>query len=138
MKNSSPWYLVVALVLFIALSLGVAKVVSPQGNEIPEADALVLAEALEQDMVVHAYFYDPRLPECRRMTARLRQVLSEDGPTLYKISVKEHPTLARRWHVNHTPTLLTFYKGKPINAAVGLLSAAELKEFLSISYPTSP
>lgn len=136
--RDSYWPLLLAVIFVLVLSTAIVRFVFTDSNEIPAADGLVLARALEEYRVVHIYFFDSRLPECRKMSTHLRQIYVEGDLPLFKISVRDHPSLARQWRVSRTPLLLTFHHGQPVNAAVGLLSEEELAEFLTISYSLSP
>jgi thioredoxin len=90
------------------------------------------AEVLKAEGQVLVDFWAPWCGPCRAQGPILEELASETAGELkiVKVNVDEEPALASAYGVASIPTLLFFKNGRPVNKAVGLHSADDLKAMM--------
>ena len=90
------------------------------------------SEVLKAEGQVLVDFWAPWGGPCRAQGPILEELASETAGKLkiVKVNVDEEPTLASAYGVASIPTLLFFKNGRPVNKAVGLHSADDLKAMM--------
>ena len=90
------------------------------------------SEVLKAEGQVLVDFWAPWCGQCRAQGPILEELASETAGKLkiVKVNVDEEPALASAYGVASIPTLLFFKNGRPVNKAVGLHSADDLKAMM--------
>ena len=90
------------------------------------------SEVLKAEGQLLVDFWAPWCGPCRAQGPILEELASETAGKLkiVKVNVDEEPALASAYGVASIPTLLFFKNGRPVNKAVGLHSADDLKAMM--------
>jgi thioredoxin 1 len=85
-------------------------------------------EVLQAEKPVMVDFFTPTCLECRRfepVVHQMAQVFHEEVKLAF-LNVAEAPQLAEQYQVMHSPTLVFFKQGKPVDTLIGYQDAEHL------------
>ncbi len=91
-----------------------------------------LGEAVRGDALL--YFHQPGCSKCRAMAPAI-DALAHDDPRVRPVDVRRHPEAARAFQVMATPTVIAVRAGHVVDARVGALAEADLRQMLSALGP---
>ena len=94
-------------------------------------------EVLQSELPVLIDLWAPGFPACRQLSPRVEEVARElDGKLkAVKVNVEENPQIAQMFRVTEVPMLVVVAGGRPVNAAKGAISKAEIMELVEPHLP---
>lgn len=94
-------------------------------------------EVLQSELPVLIDLWAPGFPACRQLSPRVEEVARElDGKLkAVKINVEENPQVAQMFRATEVPMLIVVAGGRPVNAAKGAISKAEILELVEPHLP---
>jgi len=94
-------------------------------------------EVLQSELPVLIDLWAPGFPACRQLSPRVEEVARELEGKLkaVKINVEENPQVAQMFRVTEVPMLIVVAGGRPVNAAKGAISKAEILELVEPHLP---
>ena len=99
------------------------------GKPQPITDESFREEVLSSDLPVVVDFWSRTCPPCQVMGG----LLNELGPEyigklkIFKMNVDENRQTPGRFQIRSIPTLILFYKGRPVDTVVGLMPLIPLR-----------
>lgn len=97
-------------------------------------EATFMADVIEKSMEVPVIvdFWAPWCGPCKTLGPALEaEVVKAKGRVVMaKVNVDENQMIAGQLRVQSIPTVFAFYKGQPVDAFQGALSASEIKKFI--------
>ncbi len=102
------------------------------GKPQPVTDETFGDEVLSSDLPVVVDFWSRTCPPCQVMGG----LLNELGPEyigklkIFKMNVDENRQMPGRFQIRSIPTLILFYKGRPVDTIVGLMPLIPLRNKL--------
>lgn len=77
-------------------------------------------------------FWSPRSPSCQTLTAVLEKLVTsyKGAVKLVKLSIDDNKTLAAQLRIQSVPTVYAFQEGQPVDAFMGALPEAQVKQFI--------
>lgn len=99
------------------------------GKPTPVTDESFQKEVLESEIPVVVDFWSPRCAPCQVMGG----LLDEIGPDyagrvrILKLNVDQNSQTSMQYQVQGVPTIILFWKGKPVDRIVGLLPLKPLR-----------
>ncbi len=94
-------------------------------------------EVLQSELPVLIDLWAPGFPACRQLSPRVEEVARELEGKLkaVKINVEENPQVAQMFRATEVPMLIVVAGGRPVNAAKGAISKAEILELVEPHLP---
>ena len=94
-------------------------------------------DVLESELPVLVELWSPGHPACRQLAPRVEEVARElDGKLrAVRVNVEDQPQIAQVFRVTEVPTLVLVAGGRPVNAAKGLLTKAQILELVEPHLP---
>lgn len=94
-------------------------------------------EVLQSELPVLIDLWAPGFPACRQLSPRVEEVARELEGKLkaVKINVEENPQVAQMFRATEVPMLIVVAGGRPVNAAKGPISKAEILELVEPHLP---
>lgn len=94
-------------------------------------------EVLQSELPVLIDLWAPGFPACRQLSPRIEEVARELGPKIkaVKINVEENPQIAQMFRTTEVPMTVVVVGGRPVNAAKGAISKAEILELIEPHLP---
>lgn len=94
-------------------------------------------EVLQSELPVLIDLWAPGFPACRQLSPRVEEVVRELEGKLkaVKINVEENPQVAQMFRATEVPMLIVVAGGRPVNAAKGPISKAEILELVEPHLP---
>ena len=89
-------------------------------------------EVLQAEKPVMVDFVTPSCLECRRLEPVVHQMarVFQDECKVAFLNVEEAPDLAAQYQIMHSPTLVFFKNGQPVDTLIGYQDAAHLTAHL--------
>lgn len=89
-------------------------------------------EVLEESKPVLVDFFLPSCVECRRLEPVVHQMaqLFQGDVKIAFLNVAEAPEIARQYRVLHSPTLVFFKRGEPVDTLIGYQDTEHLTAHL--------
>ncbi|MBP6835468.1 MAG: thioredoxin [Deltaproteobacteria bacterium] len=94
-------------------------------------------EVLQSELPVLIDLWAPGFPACRQLSPRVEEVARELEGKLkaVKVNVEENPQVAQMFRATEVPMLIVVAGGRPVNAAKGAISKAEILELVEPHLP---
>lgn len=94
-------------------------------------------EVLQSELPVLIDLWAPGFPACRQLSPRVEEVARELEGKLkaVKVNVEENPQVAQMFRATEVPMLIVVAGGRPVNAAKGPISKAEILELVEPHLP---
>lgn len=94
-------------------------------------------EVLQSELPVLIDLWAPGFPACRQLSPRVEEVARElDGKLkAVKVNVEENPQIAQMFRATEVPMLVVVVGGRPVNAAKGAITKAEILELVEPHLP---
>ncbi|HEU0118117.1 MAG TPA: tetratricopeptide repeat protein [Alphaproteobacteria bacterium] len=96
--------------------------------------ATFMADVIEasRSILVLAHFWVPRAAPCQQLEASLEKVVGayKGGVSIARVDVEKNPEIAQQMGIQSIPAIFAFYQGRPLDGVQGLLSEAQLKDWL--------
>jgi thioredoxin 1 len=94
-------------------------------------------EVLQSELPVLIDLWAPGFPACRQLSPRVEEVARElEGKLkVVKVNVAEHPQIGQMFRVAEVPMLIVVAGGRPVNAAKGAITKAEILELVEPHLP---
>lgn len=94
-------------------------------------------EVLQSELPVLIDLWAPGFPACRQLSPRVEEVARElEGKLkVVKVNVAEHPQIGQMFRVAEVPMLIVVVGGRPVNAAKGAITKAEILELVEPHFP---
>ncbi|MBK6535798.1 MAG: thioredoxin [Deltaproteobacteria bacterium] len=94
-------------------------------------------EVLQSELPVLIDLWAPGFPACRQLSPRVEEVARELEGKLkaVKVNVEENPQVAKMFRATEVPMLIVVAGGRPVNAAKGPISKAEILELVEPHLP---
>lgn len=94
-------------------------------------------EVLQSELPVLIDLWAPGFPACRQLSPRVEEVARELEGKLkaVKINVEENPQVAQMFRATEVPMLIVVAGGRPVNAAKGAITKAEILELVEPHLP---
>jgi rhodanese-related sulfurtransferase len=92
---------------------------------------------LQSELPVLIELWAPGFPACRQLSPRVEEVARELEGKLkaVKVNVEENPQVAQMFRATEVPMLIVVAGGRPVNAAKGAISKAEILELVEPHLP---
>lgn len=94
-------------------------------------------EVLQSELPVLIDLWAPGFPACRQLSPRVEEVARElEGKLkVVKVNIAEHPQIGQMFRVAEVPMLTVVVGGRPVNAAKGAITKAEILELVEPHLP---
>ncbi len=94
-------------------------------------------EVLQSELPVLIDLWAPGFPACRQLSARVEEVARElDGKLkTVKCNIEENPQIGQMFRATEVPVLIVVVGGRPVNAAKGAITKAEILELVEPHLP---
>jgi thioredoxin 1 len=94
-------------------------------------------EVLQSELPVLIELWAPGFPACRQLTPRVEEVARElDGKLkVVRVNAEENPQVAQMFRATDMPMLVVVVAGRPVNAAKGAITKAEILELVEPHLP---
>jgi thioredoxin 1 len=94
-------------------------------------------EVLQSELPVLIDLWAPGFPACRQLSPRVEEVARELEGKLkaVKVNIEENPQVAQMFRATEVPMLIVVAGGRPVNAAKGAISKAEILELVEPHLP---
>jgi putative thioredoxin len=98
-----------------------------------------VAEVIEKSMEVPVVvdFWAPWCEPCKILMPILEKIVREKSGAviMVKANIDDNQQIAEQMQIRSVPTVVLFYKGRPVDAFAGVKSESEIREFLLKSIP---